>query len=99
MNALNIATIAVIAAVAVMNLACFALMGHDKQCAKRKQRRIPEKTLFLAAILFGAFGGTLGMYVFRHKTKHWYFKVSFPLLMILQAGILGYLWSSGILGG
>ena len=89
--------IAVIIAVLIMNVVGFFLMGHDKQCAKKGRRRVPEKVLFLVAALFGAFGGTLGMYVFRHKTKHWYFKVFFPLMLLAQAGILGYLWSSGIL--
>ena len=90
-------TVIVLAAFALINLFAFFLMGHDKQCAKEGLRRVPEKTLFLFAILFGAFGGTLGMFVFRHKTKHWYFRVLFPLLMILQAAVLGYLWSKGIL--
>ena len=90
-------TIIVIGALLALNLISFFLMGHDKQCARKNRRRVPEKTLFLSAILFGALGGTLGMYVFRHKTKHWYFKVFFPLLLFLQAGILGYLWGRGIL--
>ena len=90
-------TIIVTGALLALNLISFFLMGHDKQCARKNRRRVPEKTLFLSAILFGALGGTLGMYVFRHKTKHWYFKVFFPLLVFLQAGILGYLWAMGIL--
>lgn len=90
-------TIIVTGALLALNLISFFLMGHDKQCARKNRRRVPEKTLFLSAILFGALGGTLGMYVFRHKTKHWYFKVFFPLLVFLQAGILGYLWARGIL--
>ena len=90
-------TIIISGALLVLNLISFFLMGYDKQCARKNQRRVPEKTLFLSTILFGALGGTLGMYVFRHKTKHWYFKVFFPLLLFLQAGILGYLWSRGIL--
>ena len=90
-------TIIVTGALLALNLISFFLMGHDKQCARKNRRRVPEKTLFLSAILFGALGGTLGMYVFRHKTKHWYFKVFFPLLVFLQAGILGYLWGRGIL--
>ncbi len=90
-------TIIVTGALLALNLISFFLMGHDKQCARKNRRRVPEKTLFLSAILFGALGGTLGMYVFRHKTKHWYFKVFFPLLLFLQAGILGYLWGRGIL--
>ena len=90
-------TIIVLGALLVMNLISFFLMRHDKQCAVKNKRRVPEKTLFLSAILLGAAGGTLGMFVFRHKTKHWYFRVFFPLLLILQAGILGCLWSRGIL--
>ena len=90
-------TLIVAAAVLLMNLISFFLMAHDKRQARRNGRRVPEKTLFLAAGLFGAFGGTLGMFLFRHKTKHWYFRVFFPLMMLLQAGVLGYLWSRGIL--
>ena len=89
--------IIVLAVLAAWNVFTFCLMRHDKQCARKNRRRVPEKTLFTAAALFGAFGGTLGMFLCRHKTKHWYFMVFFPLLMILQAGILGYLWSRGIL--
>lgn len=91
-------TIAVLAALLLLNLISFLLMRHDKQCAKKNQRRVPEKTLFLSAALFGALGGTLGMFVFRHKTKHWYFRVFFPLLTVLQVAVLGYLWGRGILG-
>ncbi len=90
-------TIVIIGILILLNLYSLLLMRHDKQCAKKNKRRVPEKTLFLAAALFGAFGGTLGMLIFRHKTKHWYFRVFFPLLLIIQAGILGYLWGTGIL--
>lgn len=77
-------------AVAVMNVVAFVLMGVDKIKAKMDKRRIPEKVLFLFAILFGAIGGTIGMYSFRHKTKHWYFAVFFPALAILQFALLVY---------
>ena len=90
-------TIIVSGVLLALNIVSFFLMGHDKQCARKNRRRIPEKTLFLSAILFGALGGTLGMFIFRHKTRHWYFRVFFPLLLFLQAGILGWLWSRGIL--
>ena len=85
--------IAVIAALAAVNLGSFLLMGYDKACAKQNKRRVSGKALFLAAGLFGAFGGTLGMFVFRHKTKHWYFRIFFPLMLVLQAAILGYAWT------
>ena len=81
----------------VLNLICFFLMRHDKQCARQGKRRIPEKTLFLSAGAFGALGGTVAMFLFRHKTQHWYFKVFFPLMMFVQAVILGYVISRWLL--
>ena len=89
--------IAVPAVLLVLNTFSFFLMRHDKQCAKKNRRRVPEKTLFLAAAGFGAFGGTLAMFLFRHKTRHWYFVLFFPLMMLIQAGIIGYLFGSGML--
>ena len=75
----------------VMNLLAFALMGIDKMKARRGSWRIPEKTLFLVTALFGALGGTLGMKVFRHKTKHWYFKWGFPALLAVQIVLLAFI--------
>lgn len=71
-------------AIAVMNVLAFALMGIDKHRAKAGKWRIKEATLFLVTGLFGGLGGTLGMFVFRHKTKHWYFKLGFPALLVAQ---------------
>ena len=85
-NYLNI----IIIAEAVMSLLAFLLMGIDKGKAKRGKRRIPEKTLFLFAALLGGVGGTAGMFVFHHKTKHWYFKLFFPLLALLQLALTVY---------
>ena len=77
------------ALVVVMSLIDLCLMAVDKHKAKAEKRRIPEKTLFLFAILLGAIGGSIGMWAFRHKTQHWYFAVFFPLLAALQlAGLV-----------
>ena len=78
----------IIAILFVMNLLAFALMGIDKAKAKAGAWRISEKTLFLVTALFGGLGGTLGMNVFRHKTKHWYFKFGFPVLLVIQLAVL-----------
>lgn len=66
----------------LINLLGFGIMGMDKQRAKKGMYRIPEKTLFLAAILGGCFGTTAGMYFFHHKTRHWYFKFGMPLFCV-----------------
>jgi uncharacterized membrane protein YsdA (DUF1294 family) len=81
----------------VLSLLALILYGADKAKAKANAWRISEKTLLGAGFFGGSVGALLGMKLFRHKTKHWYFRVFFPLLLILQARILGYLWSRGIL--
>ena len=68
----------------IINIIAFALMGIDKARAQKQKWRIPEKTLFLPVILGGGIGGIAGMLVFRHKTKHWYFAVGFPLILIVE---------------
>ena len=80
--------LAALAVVVIMNIAAFVLMGHDKRCARQGKWRVPEKTLFLVTACFGGLGGVLGMKVFRHKTRHWYFRVFFPLLLIVQVILL-----------
>ena len=76
----------------VVNLVSFALMGIDKRRAKQNGvRRIPEKTLFLSAILGGSIGAIAGMQVFRHKTKHWYFVWGMPLILIAQIALAVWL--------
>ena len=87
MNKSTIILVAV-AVVVVMNIVAFVLMGHDKKCARQGKWRVPEKTLFLVMACFGGLGGVLGMKVFHHKTQHWYFKVFFPVLLIVQIAVL-----------
>ena len=77
-----------VAIVVVMNIAAFALMGHDKKRARQGKWRVAEKTLFLVTACFGGLGGVLGMKVFHHKTKHWYFRVFFPVLLFVQIALL-----------
>ena len=77
-----------LAAVLVMSAVLFCLMGVDKRLAVTHRRRVSEKTLFTFAALFGAPGGLLGMYVFHHKTKHWYFRYGMPAIFLAEAFIL-----------
>lgn len=71
-----------------VNLLAFLLMGSDKRRAQRRQERFSERSLFLLPLLGGALGGTLGMAVFHHKTRHWWFRVGFPALLAIQAAAL-----------
>lgn len=73
---------------AVMNILGLVVMGVDKWKAKHNAWRIPEKTLFLVSILGGSIGTWAGMYLFRHKTKHWYFVVGMLAILAVQV-ILG----------
>ncbi len=92
MNSLSI----VIAYLIVTNIIGFALMGIDKRRAIRNAFRVPEATLFAIAIAGGSIGSILGMLIFRHKTKHWYFKLGMPLVLVFQLLIIALLIMSPI---
>ena len=68
----------------LINLASFAMMGIDKRKAEKKLWRIPESSLFIIAIIGGSIGSIIGMRVFNHKTRHWYFVYGMPLILLLQ---------------
>lgn len=76
----------------LINIIGFAAMGMDKRKAKKHKWRTKEATLFLIAIIGGSPGSWLGMYVFHHKTRHWYFVIGMPLILIAQVvfGVLLY---------
>ena len=72
---------------AAVNVLAFALMGIDKVKAKRGAWRIPEKVLFLSALIGGSIGAIAGMFVFRHKTKHLSFVLGLPAILLLQLAL------------
>lgn len=71
-----------------MSMLGFLLMGIDKRRAGRKAWRISEKTLLLTAILGGGIGSFIGMYFFRHKTRHLAFVLMLPLAAVADLVIL-----------
>ena len=77
---------------AAINLVTFAVYGIDKAKAKRGTWRVPEKTLFLLPLLGGSLGALLGMRVFHHKTKHWYFVWGIPLILLAQIALAVWLY-------
>ena len=68
----------------IINIAGFAMMGIDKWKAKRHEFRIPEAALFTVAVFGGSIGSIIGMYTFRHKTKHLSFVIGMPVILVLQ---------------
>lgn len=75
----------------VINIVGFSIMYSDKKRARRGEWRISEASLFTVALLFGALGSTIGMWKFRHKTKHWYFVVGMPLILVAQVLLTAFL--------
>ena len=75
----------------VMNVLGVAVMWSDKRRARLHRWRVPEKVLFGVSLLGGSAGTWAGMYLFRHKTKHWYFVIGMPLILVCQAALAIYL--------
>ena len=77
----------------IVNLIAFLMMWPDKRRSKREgARRISEKALFLSALLGGSLGAILGMRLFHHKTRHWYFVWGMPAILLLQLALAVWLW-------
>ncbi len=76
-----------------LSLVTFMLYSLDKKKAKDAKWRIKEKTLLLFSFLLGSIGGLMGLYLVRHKTKHWYFVVINWGSFILHLAIAYYLYT------
>ena len=78
---------------ALLSLVAFLLYGLDKWKAKSGKWRIPELWLLGIGLLGGGPGALLGMYLFHHKTRHWYFwivNVLGLLLCLMTAALLKF---------
>ena len=62
----------------------------DKRKAKKGRWRTPESTLILLAFAGGSVGALAGMYVFRHKTKHWKFRILVPLAFVVHVALAAW---------
>ena len=67
-----------------LNVYLYWIMGKDKESARRNERRIPERHIFLFSALGGAVGTYMAMHHYRHKTKHRSFKIGIPAIIIIQ---------------
>ena len=74
----------------LINILTFLVYGSDKRRAKSGKYRISERFLLLLALIGGAGGAWLGMYVFRHKTKHTKFVIGIPVIILIYLGLFLY---------
>jgi len=72
----------------LVNSASFVAYYIDKRAARRKRRRIPERTLLLLA-LAAPFGAATAMRAFRHKTRKARFYLVYAFLA-LHAALIAY---------
>ena len=71
--------------VAVVSLITCIVTIYDKIAAKKwTKHRVPEKILFLLAVLGGSGAEFLTMLKIRHKTKHKRFMIGLPIIILLQ---------------
>lgn len=80
----------------VMNVLGFLFMGLDKWKAKNRAWRIPEATLLLIAALGGAIGSMIGMHLFHHKTRHWYFLYGIPAMLVIHILLGLFVWKGPV---
>ena len=73
-----------VAYIIIVNILAFCLYGIDKSAAIKQKQRIPNRVLLLMAVIGGSLGALAGMYIFRHKTKKWYYTITVPVLLMIQ---------------
>jgi uncharacterized membrane protein YsdA (DUF1294 family) len=78
---------------ALVNTLGLILVGFDKRKSYYNEPRVPEVYFFVIAIFFASLGVLVGMSLFRHKIRKWYFPTGIGLLLAQQIALL-YLFSS-----
>lgn len=81
----------------IINIFGIAIMKYDKIQAIHNNYRISEKNLFIIAILLGSIGILIGMYAFRHKTKHVKFIIGIPISILINIVTIYYIISHVLL--
>ena len=69
---------------ALINIVLYVTMVIDKKRAIKDGWRIPEKNMFIMAVLGGGLGGLAAMVFKRHKNRHMDFILVFTMTAILH---------------
>lgn len=76
----------------IINIISAVVTIYDKYCAVKKHWRVKESTLLLLSAIGGSVGMYLTMHIIRHKTRHIKFMLGIPVILILQAIIIFFIW-------
>ena len=71
-----------------INLIAIIIYRSDKNKSEKGKWRTKETNLLLFPLFGGGIGSTIGMYVFRHKTKKIKFVFGVPILTIVSIVII-----------
>ena len=86
---MSIAISAYVCLAVVMSCVCFFAYGLDKRRAAKGDRRVPERTLHILALLGGWPGALMGQRLFRHKTNKISFLVVFWVTVVVHWAAVG----------
>lgn len=73
-----------------MSVVTFRVFAYDKWQAEHGGWRVRESVLLMLSLLGGALGGLLAMHLVWHKTRAYYFVWGFPIMIVLQVGLVVY---------
>lgn len=80
---------------AALNVAASCLFAWDKRAARRAGRRVPERTLLATVWLGGWAGAGAAMWLARHKTRRWAFRLSVAGAAAGHLVLCGLAWAAG----
>ena len=74
-----------------MSVFTFVLFAIDKRRAAKDGRRVSEANLLTASFLGGAAGGLAGMFLLRHKSQRWKFRILLTAFLLAQLAVVALL--------
>ena len=84
--------------IVISNITAIVMTVHDKNAAKHRRRRVPEKTLLITAALSGCVSMYITMRIIRHKTQHPKFMIGIPVIFILECAVIAaVLFNTGVI--
>lgn len=90
---------AIIIYLLVMSVVAIITCIYDKRISKknRVELRVPERGLMIISAIGGSVAMLITMLLIRHKTKHVKFMLGIPVMIIVQAAIIGLLIYFGVI--